>query len=47
MTDTSYLYEYFANRSPDDKTKEHEKEKAGEAAQDKRKPKRTEDSKHV
>ncbi|MGE5494827.1 MAG: hypothetical protein ACM3S4_05955 [Burkholderiales bacterium] len=47
MTDTSYLYEYFANKSPDDKTKKHKKEKKGDAAQDKRETKCAEGSKHA
>jgi hypothetical protein len=47
MTDNSYLYEYFAQKSPDDKTKISEKEKRGEVKQDKDKIKTVEDKKHV
>lgn len=47
MTDTSYLYEYFAEKSPDGKQKRVEKEKRGEVKQEKTEIKRTEDKKHV
>jgi regulator of sirC expression with transglutaminase-like and TPR domain len=47
MTDTSYLYEYFVQKSPDDKTKIAIKEKRGEVKQDKEKTKSTEEKKHV
>jgi len=47
MTDTSYLYEYFANKSSDDKTKKHKKEKKSDAAKDKKEPECTEGGKHV
>jgi hypothetical protein len=47
MTDTSYLYEYFARKSSDDKTTPVIKEKRGETKQDKEKIKHAEDKKHV
>jgi hypothetical protein len=47
MTDTNYLYEYFAVKSADDKTKAIEKEKRGEVKQNKQKSKHAEDKKHV
>lgn len=47
MTDTSYLYKYFAEKSSENNTKESAEEKRGDIKQDKRNKEHTEDKKHV